>query len=647
MLKLKSFLGAFLLATAGANAQELPPAEAFARLPAAQFVTLSPNGEQLAYVAHTGDNKLAVVRDLATGEERGLGVTGYRMQGIRWANDDTFILTVDEAIRPLFTRGDIDVGTLYTVDVDTMRGRVLLDRPSIASGSRRIALFPSSASFVGFERDTGDLLMSMQSEGGQYSLFRVDPQSGAVSRRTRGSGESAYWVADQDGSTYAEFTYSRDDQAYSVRVHEDGRSRDLATRSGNIIQLSVQGFAPDGEALILSRSSGQPPYTRLVQEMSLETGELGDVLFQDPENDFQSILRDPHNGEIVGLIIERDYPETVWFDEELAQVEDALEGAFGEDARIMLGSWSANRQRFIVNAYPPDQGVIYYLFDRAAGTAEPVRAAYPELLSTTLPARSAITFEARDGTQIPAYVTRPASNGPVPFVVLVHGGPASRDTGGFDYFAHFLASRGYGVIQPNFRGSDGYGAVWETAGWGEWGTGVMQTDVLDAAAAMRDQGLASSVCIAGASYGGYAALAGATLTPDAFDCAISINGLTSMARHVQYVDDRIGSDSLASTYWRRSMTGSSEGENLAALDAQLSPLQQAEAARIPILLIHGNDDTVVEFRQSRMMSEALGRTGAPVRFVELDGGDHWLLEFQTRLTVLNEMEAFLAEHAQP
>ena len=645
---MKRFLTAVAATVFGAAAQAQDgapaPAEAYARLPAAEFMSLSPDGSHLAYVSHVEGNRLGVVRNIETGQERGLGIEGYRTLGLMWTSNDSLLLRVDQVARPFFTRGEIDFGVAYSVDVETMRGRVLLSRPSIRQGSRAIALYPDTARLVGFERETGDLLMAMVSEGGQYSLYSVDPVDGAIRRRTRGTNESSYWVADGRGERFAEFSYSSRSDEYAITLHEERGSRQVTEATESLISLSVAGFSSDGDALLLTRAPSGAADTRMLQELPLDSGALGDVVFQDQDYDFDSIMRDPHTWDIIGVNIERERAETIWFDEELAGIQTELEGAFGDAAQITLQSWSQDRSRFIVRAEPPNQGPVYYLFDTARASVDPVRAAYPELLAVPQPNRTSFSFQARDGVTIPAYLTLPDGDGPHPFVALVHGGPASRDYGGFDYFAHFLASRGYGVIQPNFRGSDGYGGAWERAGYGEWGRGLMQTDVLDAVAAVKAQGLASSACIAGLSYGGYAALAGAAFTPDTFVCAISVNGLASMRRHVRYIDERLGPDSQAARYWRLSMTGAMSGEMLDQVDAERSPVEHARAVQIPVLLVHGDDDTVVEARQSRLMADALRQAGAPVEYVELNGGDHWLLQYETRLRVLQEMERFLATH---
>jgi dipeptidyl aminopeptidase/acylaminoacyl peptidase len=230
----------------------------------------------------------------------------------------------------------------------------------------------------------------------------------------------------------------------------------------------------------------------------------------------------------------------------------------------------------------------------------------------------------------------------LPLVVLVHGGPTARDDFEFDWWASFLASRGYAVLQPNFRGSSGYGAAWEEAGYREWGR-LMQTDVEDGALVLGRNGIADPerICIVGGSYGGFAALAGAALTPERYACAAAIAGVSDLPMMLSNVAIAIGSQSMPSDWW--GMLIGDRREDGAALRA-VSPAHQAANVRAPVLLIHGANDTVVPIAQSRRMADALRSAGKDVRLVEYPGEDHWLSDATTRIAMLRELETFLAAH---
>ncbi len=226
-----------------------------------------------------------------------------------------------------------------------------------------------------------------------------------------------------------------------------------------------------------------------------------------------------------------------------------------------------------------------------------------------------------------------------PLIVLPHGGPEARDNLEFDWWAAAYASQGYLVYQPNFRGSSGYGNRFLKAGWGEWGR-KMQDDITGGVGKLVADGVVdpSRVCIVGASYGGYAALAGATLTPDLYKCAISVNGVSDLVR---MLGAEAASNDFSVEYWERRI--GSRYRDRAEIDA-VSPSLLAKNVRAPILLIHGQDDTVVPYWQSKLMNDALEQSGKPVKFVTLDGEDHWLSSAKTRMRMLEETSKFLKKH---
>lgn len=257
-----------------------------------------------------------------------------------------------------------------------------------------------------------------------------------------------------------------------------------------------------------------------------------------------------------------------------------------------------------------------------------------------------MNYTSRDGVALWGYLTTPArGQGPFPTVIMPHGGPQSRDSYGFDFVVQFLVSRGYAVFQPNFRGSEGSGRSFARAGYRQWG-GVMQNDVTDGVQHLITTGVANRdrICIAGLSYGGYAALAGAALTPDLYKCAISIAGLSDLPELIDSERSDAGRRSALYAFVRETVGDPDENrEQLVAA----SPRRHVENIRIPILLIHGEKDDVALTSQSQRMRDALQRAGKDVRYVEIEGNvyhpwDGWTTEHARRL--LEEMDAFLGRH---
>jgi len=254
-----------------------------------------------------------------------------------------------------------------------------------------------------------------------------------------------------------------------------------------------------------------------------------------------------------------------------------------------------------------------------------------------------VSFKAGDGLGMEGVLTLPpAITGKnLPAVILPHGGPAYHDTLRFDWMAQAFASRGYAVFQPNFRGSTGYGAAFEMAAHGEWGR-KMQTDISDGLAELVRQGIVdpSRVCIVGASYGGYAALAGVTLQQGIYRCAVSLAGISDVSRMISADLTESGYDPLLRRALREEL---GSGRDLAAI----SPLRFVERVNAPVLLIHGKDDTVVNPDQSAIMARALQKAGKTVEYVTLAGEDHWLSRSETRQAMLESAVAFVLKTNPP
>ncbi len=227
-------------------------------------------------------------------------------------------------------------------------------------------------------------------------------------------------------------------------------------------------------------------------------------------------------------------------------------------------------------------------------------------------------------------------------MVLPHGGPQGHDSVGFDWLAQAFANQGYAVFQPNFRGSDGYGLAFRDAGFGEWGR-KMQTDISDGVAALVRQGVIDPkrACIVGASYGGYAALAGVTLQQGLYRCAVSYGGLSDLHYFMDTAAPSGRQDTATARYLRKFLGVTSNEDGVLRT---LSPARLAKQADAPILLLHGADDSVVPIGQSREMDQALRAAGKPVEFVTLKSEDHWLSRDATRKAFLTAAVAFVEKY---
>jgi dipeptidyl aminopeptidase/acylaminoacyl peptidase len=314
------------------------------------------------------------------------------------------------------------------------------------------------------------------------------------------------------------------------------------------------------------------------------------------------------------------------------KLEAAQTQMLGEGVRHRAVSYAEDPRKMIIYTESATDAGIYVLCDFVTGDISDIAINYEALPEEWITQKQSVQYKAADGLEIHGYLTLPpfrdAKN--LPLVVLPHGGPRSRDFINFDWQSQCLAAHGYAVLQPNFRGSSGYGADFLAAGNGEWGR-KMQTDLSDGVRHLVSKGLIDPrrVAILGASYGGYAALAGATLDQGVYRCAISMIDFER--------DFTNSSDAARIVYWKTLMGDPK------AYDA-ISPARQAAKAYCPILLIHGSDDTVVPVEQSHRMEKALKSAGRPVTLITYTGQDHWETQGSSRIEMMKEVLRFLSNH---
>ncbi|MDO9337399.1 MAG: S9 family peptidase [Caulobacter sp.] len=406
------------------------------------------------------------------------------------------------------------------------------------------------------------------------------------------------------------------------------------------LDQAVQGYSDPDDAIVLLRATGEG--VEVVSRKLADGTET--VLGPQIPSLHPEVVWDPYLSAPVAIVTGEERPVYQWLDPQLGAVHAKLGRVF-KGKSVLLSSWSRDRSRYLIRVDAPDTVPQWLLFETAGNQVSPIGHEYPDLSEAPMGSTRWLTYKARDGLEIPAYLTLPpglAAGIKPPLVVLPHGGPAARDEFEFDWWAQFLASRGYAVLRPQFRGSEGFGAAFERAGDGEWG-GKMQTDLLDGVAQLAKDGVIDPkrVCIVGASYGGYAALAGVSLHPDDYRCAVSVAGISDIGLMLLDTRRAGGADSPGLQYWRR-VAGDSRATP--GILAATSPAKQAAKIKAPVLLIHGAEDTVVDINQSRTMEAAMKASRGDVQFVVLPGDDHYLSSSETRTRMLEAVDVFLAKH---
>lgn len=632
-------------------------AQQYGALPVTSMLEISPNGELIAFRKVQEGQDLIVVYSLVKRKViTGANVNDINPHDLYFINDDYLVLVASERRRMFGYRGELDISTAFALNVNSgeleqllrpgdniYRGQGGLGAISGISADHRYVYMPA---FVG---------SSEHDQSPERSLMKVDLHSPRRPKVVeKGDRDTLNYFLDDDGNVLAQEIYDNRYDKYVIKVPEGNGWRDIYEESTDIITRTGVGLTPDRQSLILlatNEHTGRVVYYK----MSLADGTIADEPYGRDDADIESVIRDI-NGVVYGLQYSGFTPSYELFEPHKdAIVKEAM--ASFEGHSVSLSSWSDDWQELVVYVEGPTTAGSYYLV-KSGKPAQFLSDARSNIKSDTLAPRVVYNAKARDGMKIPTILTLPmayagdAKN--MPTIMLPHGGPESYDRLGFDWLAQAFAASGYLVLQPQFRGSSGFGLDHIVAGRGEWGR-KMQDDLTDSLAYFAKAGLVdtSRVCIVGASYGGYAALVGASMTPDLYRCAVSINGVSDLNEMLEEDRNKAGDDHWVISYFEQSIAnGEYTKDDLAAI----SPVNHAKAVKAPVLLIHGEDDEVVSVDQSDDMHDALEDEGKQVTFVQLKNENHYLMQGETRTKALahvlkflqqNLSDATLASNAQP
>lgn len=636
----------WLVSVAPAFAQA-PAVEAYGRLPAVSDVAITPDGTRLAIAGFENGRSHVRIVNIDTGavERMTQAQPGTKLRGVSWADSDRVLYWVSAAVDPReVSGGEIAfsqrVWEYWRVGVfsrTTGAQRYIEISEDYAWANSSLAAIRAP-----IEGDPGaGRLVAWDIMNNRLAVFRVPLDRGPPGAVAGGNAQTVDIVLDRRGGIGARIDVNQDTNRWRLFSHEGSRTREIMEGQSEFGETpSTAGYLADGRLVYTWRTDTDRERLFAINP----AGGEAEILAEHDQYDIGGAILDPWSHLVVGVAWVEDMIRQRFFDPHLQAAFERLSARGLRDSNLQIVTWSQDRKRIIVAAEINHGAGGYYLYEPETDRMRPIAEAYPELRGNeAIGVRQSITYRARDGQRVPAYLTLPASGQRnLPLVLLVHGGPHARDVFAFDWWASFLASRGYAVLQPNYRGSTGFGHEWFNAGRLGWGTGVMQTDVEDGVDALVRNGIADGrrVCIVGASYGGYAALAGATLTPDRYRCAASIAGVADLII-MQREAERYGGGrrGMSAEWWTLSMGDRREFPE--ALRA-ISPAQRADNVRIPILLMHGVDDSVVPIAQSRLMRDRLREAGRDVRYVEMQGDDHWLSNAETRTQMLRELESFLA-----
>ncbi|HEY8697850.1 MAG TPA: S9 family peptidase [Rhizomicrobium sp.] len=633
-------LAALLSMAAVTAAAASPPAEAFGNLPAIEGARISPDGGHLAAIEPVDGRPVVEIYDLANPGSRihSLAMQGAQADLAFWPNDQRLIGIFHANLHDRWSQSINRWSRAVSAHSEGANPTLLMwDLLSIRQNL-------STAHFVDFDLDDGNIIYmaAMEefegSDGPSLNLYRVDVSSGKSQLVEVGRPGTVQWIANGHGYAFMRVDLDRDLQMH-VLFHDEDKWEDLAkfdARGG--LRIGFDGLNAKGDALVIEHANagGMGSLFQLGAKDETE-------LFSNPEYDVATVLPDERTRRVIGAAYAADKLEYRYFDPHMAKLQSDLERAL-PGCSVNIESMDAAQHTVVVEADGPRDPPALYLYNPATAVLSTFKLAYPDLSKDDLGSAAPYPYTARDGTKLHAYLTlppgKPARN--LPTIVFPHGGPAARDMLAFDWWAQFMASRGYAVLQPNFRGSAGYGSAFLLAGDGQW-TGAVLNDLTDGAAKLEADGIADPkrVCVVGASYGGYAALAAATFAPDVFACAVSFAGLSDLGPWLDWVAGSEGDVQEGLSVWERRI-GAARSDT-AKLQA-MSPAHHARNVKIPVLLIHSEKDVTVPIAQSEIENDELRLAGRDVEFVRLSGDDHYLSLPQTRIQLLKEIEKFLAAH---
>ncbi|MRV73454.1 alpha/beta fold hydrolase [Duganella sp. FT92W] len=641
-----------------AAAAPLAPAAASAAIPAADFFNnpdfsaarLSPSGRYLAAkrVAENGREQLAVVDLVNTSAKSVANFKDTDIGYFAWISDQRLLFdTTDKQIG----QGARRYGPgLYAVNSDGQQFRQLArhNNPFVRNGGDdnmlpwHTFMLHADGAQNSDQVYVANININAPGDFDHVELLKLNTKT---TRHTtvEGPGDTRDWLLDAKGEPRLAITHEAGQQILHYLDPKTGAWRKVASNpmfTGGKGAFQPLAFGSDG-TLYVSTSTGNG--IAAVHTMDLETGAISPKpLISLDGYDFSGKLIF-NNGKLLGVRFLADGEGTQWFDAAMQGAQKEIDAKLPRTVNIVTPPTHAETPYLLVEAYSDRQPRAYFIYDTEKKTLNLAGHSHPNIKLSQMGTQDLQHYAARDGMKIPAWLTTPAGAGKnLPMVVLVHGGPYSRGTAwGWKPESQFLASRGYAVLEPEFRGSTGFGYQHFHAGWKQWGL-KMQDDIADGVKWAIAQGIADPkrICIAGASYGGYAAMMGLVNDPGLFQCGINWVGVTDInllfTGHWRFTSDL---PPMWKKYGMPELIGDpvKDAEQFKAT----SPLQQAARITQPLLLAYGGADMRVPIIHGTRFRDALKATNKQVEWIEYEEEGHgWALP-KNRIDFWTRVERFL------
>lgn len=623
----------FLLAWLIGQAFAAPDALSLKQLLAPQgtvAAALSPDGRHVALVQHHGTRML--VQLVRTEDEK----TRVLRQG-SWVAEGHYLMRREPRGVLWITADRLAIDYGFAAEAVDLDGGKIVDLGSGLIG-KAVPADPESTKVLVFDDDKHE------------SVAVVDVQTRRKQRlRYPMRGRALEWAFDETGAmrvvVLAETRPGQADSPVSQWFLPAGAKDWVEVGRGNLVDerwRAVAAAAGKDELIVSTRVGRERSAIQRIWPLQPERSP--EILYEHPDQDVlpANDLRGAAPQSFISLGLK---PERHWLDPDWAQVQQAVDEVLPGRVNLLSGS---PRGQVLIFSYADVEPGRWYLLNVPEASLRWLAAARQQLEAERMRPMQAFHYMAADGLQIPAYLTLPAGQRPAagwPSVVLVHGGPAVRDHWVWEEEVQLLASRGYAVLQPQFRGSTGFGRSFETAGHGQWGL-AMQDDVRDGVRHLVEQGIADPqrVCIVGASYGGYAAVWGLMRDAELYRCGVTLNGVADIGYMLGDSSDS-NADKLVRELQRR--TVGSRQRDREAFDA-VSPLRYAARLRAPLLIAHAEEDLRVPISHARKLMSALQaagkRPGEHFEWLPLRGDGHGLMLLASRHAYYSKLLAFLGKH---
>ena len=652
MFKRIVFLASCILASAAGAQSSTNPAEQFGVRESVEQIDISPDGSHVVFLQPVAGRGTAVfVHDLASDSEPRMishsdGVP-ERFRRCNFVTNDRLVCRISGMTS---LEGQlVPFSRLVSLDTNGQNLKLLGQQSSFYDAWFRqydgevIDWLPGQEGAILMSREyvpeagrTGSHI-SRQSEG--LGVDRVDVRTLRSSRVEAANRDASRYITDGRGNVRIMEVARIRGASGQLSSRVDYRYRRAGSHDwqafGSVDTLSNEGMIPLAvdptldAAYVLRKHNGRFALYRVKLDGSMAT----ELVFAHDRVDVDGVVWASHGSRVIGVTYTDDESRTVYFDEEYGALRRSLGRAIPNLPLVSFGSASADGNRILVHAGSDADPGRWYLYDRQARNLNEILMVRPELENVRLATVQAVSYPSSDGVSIPAYLTLPPGRDGrnLPAVILPHGGPASRDEWGFDWLAQYLANQGYAVLQPNYRGSAGYGDQWlQQNGFRGWRTSI--GDITAGARWLAAQGIADShrLAILGWSYGGYAALQAGVTEPDLFRAIVAIAPVTDLQ---QAKDDfRDYTNARNTAQYIGSGPHIEEG----------SPLRHVQSIRAPVLLFHGDRDLNVNVGHSQRMDRALREAGRRSELVLFPGLEHDLADSRVRTQMLQRIGAFLS-----